>query len=95
MGTSRVRQVYTVDDVADVLGIARSTAYDLIYRREIASVRLGRKIVVTRPTLTKILGFAPPLPAELDDLRKAEPTPPTPSRKLRAVRNEPSSRHIG
>ena len=66
-----LRLVYTVTEAAELLGIGRSTAYELVARSELATVRLGSRVFVTRPTLTAILGFEPPLPGELDSARAA------------------------
>ena len=65
MRHSDQRLVYTVTETAALLGLGRSTAYDLVARGEIATVRVGRRLFVTRPTLEEILGLCPPSPAEL------------------------------
>lgn len=62
----RHRLVYSVTEAAELLGIGRSTAYDLVARGELETVRLGGRVVVTRPTLTELIGVEPPLPYELD-----------------------------
>ncbi len=59
------RLVYTVTETGTMLGLSRSTAYDLVSRGEIASIRLGGRRYVTRRTIEDILGFQPPTPAEL------------------------------
>ena len=41
-------QVLTVSQAALALGISRTLAYELVARRELPSVRLGRRIVVPR-----------------------------------------------
>ena len=66
-----LRLVYTVAEAAELLGIGRSTAYDLVARGELPTVRLGHRVVVSRPALTALLGFEPPLPGELDTLRSS------------------------
>lgn len=71
MRSRDLRLVYTVAEAAELLGIGRSTAYELVSRGELATTRLGSRVVVTRPTLTTLLGFDPPLPGELDDARDA------------------------
>ncbi len=71
MPSCELRLVYTVAEAAELLGIGRSTAYELVHRGELATTRLGSRVIVTRPTLTTLLGVEPPLPAELDDARKA------------------------
>jgi excisionase family DNA binding protein len=60
------RLTYTVDEVAALVGIARSTLYESVRRGEVASIRIGRRIVLTRPTVEALLGFVPPAPVELD-----------------------------
>jgi len=79
MGSGDLRLVYTVVEAAELLGIGRSTAYELVARGELATVRLGRRVVVTRPTLAALLGFEPPLPRELDATRRALTEPATPA----------------
>jgi excisionase family DNA binding protein len=72
------RLLYTVDEVAALLGVGRSTAYELIARGELKAVRLGRRRYVTRPVLTDLLGCEPPLPDELDIERPSR-------RRLRSI----------
>jgi excisionase family DNA binding protein len=50
----------TVDEAAQVLGISRALAYELIARGEIPSLRLGRRIVVPRRALDLLLAQATP-----------------------------------
>ena len=52
-------------EAAQLVGVGRSTMYELVHRGEIASIRLGRKVLITRSTLEALLGFTPPTPAEL------------------------------
>ena len=59
------RGLYTVIEAARLLGVGRSTMYDLVRRGEVSSLRLGRKVLITRSTLEALLGFEPPTPAEL------------------------------
>jgi len=60
--------VYTVSEAAELLGIGRSTAYELVARGELPTVRIGRRLVVTRPALIELVGVEPPPPYELDTL---------------------------
>ena len=71
MRTSPCRLVYTVEEVADLLGLSRSGAYELVRVGDIASVRLGRRLFVTSATIIAITGLAPPPPAELSQMRSA------------------------
>jgi excisionase family DNA binding protein len=46
---------YTVDEVAEILGISRSATYECIARGEIPAKRLGRRVVVVRTALEAFL----------------------------------------
>lgn len=73
MGGSVVRGLYTVVEAAQLVGVGRSTMYELVARGEVSSVRFGRKVLITRATLEALLGFTPPTPAELAELQSTEP----------------------
>ena len=73
------RLVYTVPEVAAMLGVGRSTVYDLIGRGELDALRLGRRLFVTRTVLAELLGSEPPLPTEPSSAAHG------PSPKLRSV----------
>jgi excisionase family DNA binding protein len=49
------RRTYTVPEVAALLGISRSTAYECVRRGEIPSRRFGRRIVVLHHELEGLL----------------------------------------
>ncbi len=49
------RVTYTVDEVAERLGVGRNAAYDAIKRRELPALRIGRRIVVPRAALDRLL----------------------------------------
>lgn len=49
------RRTYTVPEVAVLVGISRSTAYECVRRGEIPSRRFGRRIVVLRHELDRLL----------------------------------------
>ena len=57
---------YSIDDVAGMLGISRSTAYECVRRGEIPAHRFGRRVVVLRKELEALL--AQPVPSALDEL---------------------------
>jgi len=62
----------TVEQAAKVLGIGRSTAYELVHTGDIPSLRLGRRIVVPVAPLAARLGVDPvrvsiPVEAVLED----------------------------
>ena len=50
---------YTVTEVAELLGISRSSAYECVRRGEIPSLTLGRRVVVPRRTLEALLDGGP------------------------------------
>ena len=50
------RCTYTVSEVAELLGISRSSAYECVRRGEIPAVVLGRRLVVPRHAVDALLG---------------------------------------
>lgn len=54
-GHAAERPVLTVAEAAEALGISRALAYELVRRGEIPAVRLGRRIVVPRDALERLL----------------------------------------
>ena len=48
--------VLSVDDLAQVLGIGRNAAYDLVRSGHIKSLRGGRRIRITKSALLDFLG---------------------------------------
>ena len=50
------RLTYTVTVVAVLLGVSRTTAYECVRRREIPSLTLGRRVVIGRFALVRMLG---------------------------------------
>ena len=51
-----VRVTLTVDEAAELLGIGRSTAYDAVNRGELPCVRVGRRLLILRAPLLRLLG---------------------------------------
>lgn len=47
--------VLTVSEAARLLGISRAHAYQLVGRKELPALRLGRRIVVPRGALERLL----------------------------------------
>jgi excisionase family DNA binding protein len=91
MRSSRDRLVYTVVEAAGLLGVARSTMYELVRVGEVPAVRVGRRVFVTAPTIAALTGVTPPSPAELVARRTgAEPQPA----ELRAVSTEQPARPV-
>ena len=52
------RLTFTVDEVARLLGISRSGAYDSIARGEIPSLNIGRWVLVPREPLLELVRWA-------------------------------------
>jgi excisionase family DNA binding protein len=53
-----MNRVFTVPEAAGVLKISRSLAYELIARRELRAVRLGRRIIVPAKAIEALLATA-------------------------------------
>jgi len=49
------RRTLSVDDVAKILGVGRSAVYEAIRRGEIPALHFGRRIVVPRQALLRLL----------------------------------------
>ena len=52
------RLVFTVEEAAKLLGISRSFAYEAVKRGEVPSMRIGRRILVPKSALERLLGDA-------------------------------------
>jgi excisionase family DNA binding protein len=57
------RLTLTVEEAAATLGISRAFAYEAVRRGEIPSIRIGRRVLVPRAALEKLLEGGDPLPA--------------------------------
>jgi excisionase family DNA binding protein len=57
MDTTTHPLTLTVEQAAKVLGISRSTAYELVHTGDIPSLRLGRRIVIPTARLADKLGL--------------------------------------
>lgn len=49
------RLTLTVDEAADLLGISRSLAYELVRVGELPSLRLGRRILIPRRVIYELV----------------------------------------
>ena len=49
------RLTYTVTETAALLGISRTTAYECVRRGEIPSLTLGRRVVISRVAVDRML----------------------------------------
>ena len=59
------RVVFTDEEVAALLGVARSTMYALVRDGAVPCVRRGRRQWITRPVVETLIGFAPPRPSQV------------------------------
>ena len=53
------RGTFTVSEAAKYLGIGRNTAYELVAQGRLPVLRLGRRLVVPRAALEKMLEAQP------------------------------------
>ena len=49
------RAVLTVDETARLLGLGRSATYDAVRRGDLPSIRIGRRLLVPRVALDRVL----------------------------------------
>ena len=42
------RRVYTVDEIQDILGIGRTTAYALVKKKQFHSIKVGQRVLISR-----------------------------------------------
>jgi excisionase family DNA binding protein len=54
------RHTYTVQEAARLLGISRGLAYELVKQGRLPVVRLGKRLVVPRAALQRLLEEVPP-----------------------------------
>jgi excisionase family DNA binding protein len=52
---ARTRLTLTVEEVAATLGISRAFAYEAVRRGEIPSIRIGRRVLVPRAALERLI----------------------------------------
>jgi excisionase family DNA binding protein len=64
MTTAATKLLLSVEEAADLLGVSRSTMYDLMRTRAITSVRIGR---CRRISLEALRAYVERLPAETID----------------------------
>ncbi len=59
------RKLYTPGEAAKLLGVGRSTVYELIHRGDLPGTRIGRRVFLTSAALEDVLGERPPPPSEI------------------------------
>ena len=52
------RSTLTVEEAAEMLGLSRAFAYEAVSRGEIPSIRIGRRILVPKVALERLLNSA-------------------------------------
>lgn len=52
------RQTYSVPEVGKILGIGRSCAYEGVRTGRIPSIKIGRRVVVPRAVIRRMMGEA-------------------------------------
>jgi excisionase family DNA binding protein len=50
-----MRQTYTVQEVGDILGIGRNSAYAAVKAGNIPSFRIGKRVLISRNTIERLL----------------------------------------
>jgi excisionase family DNA binding protein len=53
---TKIRATYDVEETARILGLGRSATYEAIRRGEIPSIRIGKRLLVPRAALDRLLG---------------------------------------
>lgn len=59
--TGHSKLTLTVHEAAELLGISRAFAYELVARHELPSIRLGRRVVIPRKALEQLLDKESPV----------------------------------
>ena len=49
------REVFTVDEAGEILGLSRASAFAAVSRGEIPSIRVGKRLIIPRRPLEKML----------------------------------------
>lgn len=50
------RRTYQVPEVAKMLGVSRAAVYNAVARGTIPSIRIGKRVVVPRAAVEKLIG---------------------------------------
>ncbi len=59
MAEQMERFTYSVTEAAEVLGISRTLAYELVARNQLPHVRFGRRVLVPRKALMRLVEQVP------------------------------------
>lgn len=55
MQKSKTKKTYTITEAAELLGVGKSAAYEAARRGEIPIIRIGRRMVVPKAALERML----------------------------------------
>jgi excisionase family DNA binding protein len=98
------KPIYTVAEVASILGSSRGSVYELV-RRGIKSIRMGRRVLVPRGTVASILNgevglnepqaVPPPPPPRKPSVRSRQIQRPEVVPPVRPQRTEPQAKRKG
>jgi excisionase family DNA binding protein len=64
------RLTYTVDEVGRLLGLSRNSAYQRVADGQIPTIRMGRRLLVPKAALDRLLETAAPHMTNNTDVRK-------------------------
>jgi excisionase family DNA binding protein len=52
-----VRQTYTIQEVAMLLGVGRNQAYESARRGDFPTIRVGKRVLAPKATIDRLLGI--------------------------------------
>lgn len=55
---SEEREIYTVEEAGAKLGLSRNSAYEAVRRGDIPCIRIGRRVLVPKKALARLLAGA-------------------------------------
>ena len=58
------RQTLKIEEAAKILGISRNTAYEAVKSGQVPIVKIGRRLLVPRAALERMLETAAPITAQ-------------------------------
>jgi excisionase family DNA binding protein len=64
MKTSSERAVYSPEEAGEILGLGRNSTYDAIRRGEIPSLRVGKRILIPKIGIERMLADASARPVD-------------------------------
>jgi excisionase family DNA binding protein len=56
MPSDTERRTYDVDEAAEILGIGRGQCYAAVRRGQIASIKIGKRVLIPRTAIDRLLG---------------------------------------